>query len=144
MMARVQRMGYVDPKMRSQAPAVSHDFSLFLDVAGPLVELQEPPAECVVGEALKTLLIEVSRRLQGAVALVSGRSIETLDALFEPLVFPAAGLNGVERRRASVEPRGATYWQSSLGAARLALTAFVHAHPGTLLEDKGRALALHF
>ena len=37
-MARVQRMGYVDPKMRSQAPAASHDFSLFLDVDGTLVE----------------------------------------------------------------------------------------------------------
>jgi len=144
MMARVQRMGYVDPKMRSQAPAASHDFSLFLDVDGTLVELQETPAEVVVGEPLKTLLTEVSRRLQGAVALVSGRSIETLDALFEPLVFPAAGLHGVERRSASGERRGASYPDPSLSDARLALTAFVESHPGTLLEDKGRALALHF
>ena len=90
-------MGYVDPKMRSQAPAASRDFSLFLDVDGTLVELEETPAEVIVGEPLKTLLTEVSRRLQGAVALVSGRSIETLDALFEPLVVSRGG---PARRRA--------------------------------------------
>jgi len=144
MMARLERMGYVRPKMRAQAPAASHDFSLFLDVDGTLVELAETPAEVVVGAPLKALLAGVSRRLEGAVALVSGRSIETLDALFEPLVFPAAGLHGVERRSASGERRGANYRDSTLTPARLALRAFVESHPGTLLEDKGRALALHF
>jgi trehalose 6-phosphate phosphatase len=144
MMAREGRMGYVGRRMRSRAPAASRDFGLFLDVDGTLVELQETPADVVVGESLKSLLAEVSRRLQGAVALVSGRSIETLDALFEPLEFPAAGLHGVERRSASGARRGASYCDSALAGARLALTAFVESHPGTLLEDKGRALALHF
>ncbi|MGA2399641.1 MAG: trehalose-phosphatase [Steroidobacteraceae bacterium] len=130
--------------MRSRAPAASRDFGLFLDVDGTLVELQETPADVVVGESLKSLLVEVSRRLQGAVALVSGRSIETLDALFEPLEFPAAGLHGVERRSASGARRGASYRDSALAGARATLTAFVESHPGTLLEDKGRALALHF
>jgi trehalose 6-phosphate phosphatase len=130
--------------MRSQAPAASPDFSLFLDVDGTLVELEETPADVVVGEPLKTLLVRVARRLDGAVALVSGRSIETLDALFAPLVFPAAGLHGVERRSASGERRGANYCEPALSPARLALAAFVESHPGTLLEDKGRALALHF
>jgi len=144
MMAREGRMGYVGRRMRSRAPAVSRDFGLFLDVDGTLVELQQRPADVVVGESLKTLLVEVSRRLQGAVALVSGRSIETLDALFEPLEFPAAGLHGVERRSAAGARRGASYCDPALAGARLALTAFVESHPGTLLEDKGRALALHF
>jgi trehalose 6-phosphate phosphatase len=130
--------------MRSQAPAASPDFSLFLDVDGTLVELQETPGDVVIGEPLKALLAGVARRLEGAVALVSGRSIETLDALFAPLVFPAAGLHGVERRSASGERRGANYRDPLLASARLALTAFVESHPGTLLEDKGRALALHF
>jgi trehalose 6-phosphate phosphatase len=143
-MARTQRIGYVGPKMRSQAPAPSLDFSLFLDVDGTLVELAETPAEVTVGEPLKTLLTRVARRLDGAVALVSGRSIETLDALFEPLLFPAAGLHGVERRSASGERRGANYCDPSLDPARMALAGFVTSHPGTLLEDKGRALALHF
>jgi len=143
-MARRGRMGYVARRMRSRAPAVSRDFGLFLDVDGTLVELQETPAEVIVGESLKSLLVEVSRCLQGALALVSGRSIETLDALFAPLVLPAAGLHGVERRGASGVRRGASYCDSALAGARQSLTAFVESHPGTLLEDKGRALALHF
>jgi trehalose 6-phosphate phosphatase len=137
-------MGYVGCRMPSRAPAASRDFGLFLDMDGTLVELQETPAEVVVGDSLKTLLVEVSQRLQGAVALVSGRSIETLDALFAPLIFPAAGLHGVERPGASGARRGVNYCDPALAAARLALTAFVESHPGTLLEDKGRALALHF
>jgi trehalose 6-phosphate phosphatase len=144
MMAPLKRMSYVCPKMHFRAPAASPDLSLFLDVDGTLVELAETPTEVVVGEPLKTLLTQVSRRLEGAVALVSGRSIETLDAMFEPLVFPAAGLHGVERRGASGERRGASYCDPSLDPARRTLTAFVESHPGTLLEDKGRALALHF
>jgi trehalose 6-phosphate phosphatase len=143
-MAWLKRIGYVGLEMRSQAPAISRDLGLFLDVDGTLVELQETPAEVVVGEPLKTLLTVVSKRLEGAVALVSGRSIETLDVLFEPLIFPAAGLHGVERRSASGERRGANYSDPALAPARLALRAFVESHPGTLLEDKGRALALHF
>jgi trehalose 6-phosphate phosphatase len=130
--------------MRSRAPAASRDLSLFLDVDGTLVELQETPAQVVVGEPLKSLLTEVSGRLAGAVALVSGRSIETLDALFAPLEFPAAGLHGIERRSASGERRGASYSDPALAGARVALNSFVASHPGTLLEDKGRALALHF
>jgi trehalose 6-phosphate phosphatase len=144
MLARFERFGYVGLRMRARTPAASPDFGLFLDVDGTLVEIQDTPAEVAVGEPLKNLLTAVSRRLGGAVALVSGRSIETLDALFEPLVFPAAGLHGVERRSASGERRGASFNDVRLDAARLALTAFVESHPGTLLEDKGRALALHF
>jgi trehalose 6-phosphate phosphatase len=80
----------------------------------------------------------------GAVALVSGRSIETLDALFEPLRVARRG--SARRRAAQASASGAARaiatrrWRR----ARLALTAFVESHPGTLLEDKGRALALHF
>lgn len=137
-------MGYVDRRMRSRAPAASRNWCLFLDVDGTLVELEETPAAVVVGDPLKSLLTEVSGRLEGALALVSGRSIETLDALFEPLELPAAGLHGVERRGVSGARRGANYCDPALAGARQALTAFVESHPGTLLEDKGRALALHF
>ncbi len=61
-----------------------------------------------------------------------------------PLVFPAAGLHGVERRLATGERRGQSYRDTALAGARASLALFVEAHPGTLLEDKGRALAVHF
>lgn len=109
-----------------------------------MIELAETPSAVIVDASLKRLLTRVSERLGGALALVSGRSIEVLDQLFAPLVLPAAGLHGVERRSASGDRRGTSRSDSALESARGTLGAFAEAHPGTLLEDKGRALALHF
>ena len=125
-------------------PAASLDWCLFLDVDGTLLELTETPTATVVDPQLKSLLAEVAERLGGAVALVSGRSIAYLDALFAPLQLPSAGLHGVERRKASGAIQGASYIDAQLNAARTALANFVAAHPGTLLEDKDRSLAVHY
>jgi trehalose 6-phosphate phosphatase len=115
-----------------------------LDVDGTLIELTDSPFDTCADAELKVLLGEVAERLGGALALVSGRSIEYLDALFAPLRLPAAGLHGVERRKASGVMHGASFVDSQLDPVRVALNALVKAHPGTLLEDKGRTVAVHF
>jgi len=130
--------------MNERVPAPSHDWCLFLDVDGTLLDISDTPSAVVVDPALKELLLRVSRRLQGALALVSGRSIDVLDELFEPVKFPAAGLHGVERRSTTGALRGANYPDVRLDSARTLLAEFVDSHPGTLLEDKGRAIAVHF
>ncbi len=129
---------------KTTPPAPSLDWCLFLDVDGTLLELTDTPSGVAADPMLKSLLKEVAERLGGAVALVSGRSIAYLDALFAPLKLPAAGLHGVERRKASGAIQGANYSDAQLDGARAALQAFVDAHPGTLLEDKGRNLAVHY
>jgi trehalose 6-phosphate phosphatase len=128
----------------STLPAPSLDWCLFLDVDGTLIELTDTPFDTVADPEIKTLLADVAERLGGAVALVSGRTIEYLDALFAPLRLPTAGLHGVERRKASGIMHGASFVDSQLDRARIALEALVSAHPGTLLEDKGRSVAVHF
>ncbi len=134
--------------MRYSAPAPSPEWCLFLDVDGTLVEIAATPSAVVVDPALKSLLAAVAQRLNGAVALVSGRSIATLDELFAPLRLPAAGQHGAERRGASGVLSSADGAQGdsdpALDGARVRLRAFVESHPGTLLEDKGRTLAVHF
>ncbi len=127
-----------------QTPVPSLNWCLFLDVDGTLLDFTDTPSLTVADAQLRTLLGDVAERLGGAVALVSGRSIAYLDALFAPLKLPAAGLHGLERRKASGAVQGANYSDAQLNAARAALGAFVESHPGTLLEDKGRALAVHF
>jgi trehalose 6-phosphate phosphatase len=126
------------------APAPALDFCLFLDVDGTLIELAATPFDTRVGEELKRLLNAVSDRLGGAVALVSGRSIAYLDAMFAPLALPSAGLHGVERRSASGTIHGASFHDSQLASTRTALAALAQTHPGVLLEDKGRTLAIHY
>src|ERR1700735_3220680 len=131
--------------MSMQIPPIpSLQWCLFLDVDGTLIELTDSPLETFADPGLKTLLSHVAERLGGALALISGRSIDYLDALFSPLRLPAAGLHGVERRKASGILQGDSYVDAQLNAARTALAAFVEAHPGTCLEDKDRSLAVHY
>jgi trehalose 6-phosphate phosphatase len=115
-----------------------------LDVDGTLIELTDSPLDTFADPELKTLLSHVAERLGGALALISGRSIDYLDALFSPLRLPAAGLHGVERRKASGIMHGASFVDTQLTDARAAVNALVEAQPGTSVEDKGRTLAVHF
>jgi trehalose 6-phosphate phosphatase len=125
-------------------PAPSLDWCLFLDVDGTLIELTDTPSQTVADPEVKALLRDLSVRLDGAVALVSGRQIETLDQLFAPLTLPSSGLHGIERRTAQGKLQGGTFIDSKLDDARAAIKLFVDSYPGALLEDKRRTVAIHF
>jgi trehalose 6-phosphate phosphatase len=130
--------------MKQTPPPPALDWCLFLDVDGTLIELTDTPSQTEADAEIRSLLQDVTERLGGAVALISGRKIETLDQLFAPLVLPAAGLHGVERRKADGSIQGASFVDAQLENARRSLQALVEAHPGTLLEDKERTVAVHF
>jgi trehalose 6-phosphate phosphatase len=130
--------------MKQTPPAPSLEWCLFLDVDGTLIELTDTPSQTVADPEIKTLLRDTAERLGGAVALISGREIRTLDELFAPLRLPAAGLHGVERRKFDGGIQGANFVDSRLDRARAAIKALVAAHPGTLMEDKDRTIAVHF
>jgi trehalose 6-phosphate phosphatase len=130
--------------MNQSPPPPSLDWCLFLDVDGTLIELTDTPSQTSADPQIKSLLREAAERLGGAVALISGRKIATLDELFAPLKLPSAGLHGVERRKMDGSIQGASFVDSQLERARVALKALVEAHPGTLFEDKERTIAVHF
>ncbi len=90
------------------------------------------------------LLQDVRDALGGALALVSGRSLEQLDALFAPNSWAAAGLHGLERRDASGRIHRVAEADPALDEARVALADVVARAPGALLEDKGRSIAVHY
>ena len=79
-------------------PLVAPDWALFLDVDGTLLDFADTPEGVQVPAHLQATLTALHRRLDGALALVSGRALAQLDALFAPLVLPAAGLHGLELR----------------------------------------------
>src|ERR1700685_4686837 len=110
--------------MKQSPPPPALDWCLFLDVDGTLVELTDTPSQTTADPQIISLLREVAERLGGALALVSGRRIATLDELFAPLKLPAAGLHGVERRKANGDLQGASFIDSQLDGARAAV-AFV-------------------
>ena len=130
--------------MSPDAVTQQEDWALFLDVDGTLLELAETPESVYVPESLKSLLNALSARLDGALALVSGRSIADLDGLFSPLRLCASGVHGAERRDASGRLVRPAVDSDRLREVRDELAAFVASRQGLLLEDKGFALAVHF
>jgi trehalose 6-phosphate phosphatase len=128
---------------RPRPPAPADDWALFLDVDGSLLDFADAPGAVTVPASLRDTLDALARRLQGALALVSGRSIAGIDALFAPLQLPAAGLHGLERRSGAtrIAPPPAV---PALAAIRAEAAGIACAYPGVLVEDKGVALALHW
>jgi len=128
-----------------QAPPLpAIDCCLFLDVDGTLIDFTSNPAGARADPELKAMLQALRSGLGGALALVSGRSLASLDRMFDPLRAAAAGLHGIERRSATGVLHGDNRPDARLDPARAVLHAFTADRPNTLLEDKARALALHF
>lgn len=124
-------------------PPIGDDWALFLDVDGTLLGFADRPGQVHVPRALPGVLAALAARLDGALALVSGRPVAQLDALFAPLRLPAAGLHGLELRTAH-DTRPAPPPPAALDALLRRAAQVAAAHPGALVEDKGATLALHW
>jgi trehalose 6-phosphate phosphatase len=118
--------------------------ALFLDVDGTLLEIAATPDRVRVPASLRNTLQLSFAREQGALALLSGRSLEELDELFAPLRFPASGKHGLEVRLPSGAILRPDIDQTALDEARRWLRGLQQEHRGLLFEDKGVALAMHF
>ncbi len=128
---------------RLPAPPVpgARDLALFLDVDGTLLAFADTPDGVYVSDDLRRLLAGLTERLDGALALVSGRSLSSLDALFTPLELPAAGSHGLEIRTAqSMHDFGERLPAEVFSS----LQALAEQTPGSLLEQKRFGAALHF
>ena len=81
-------------------PRLDPHSAVFLDVDGTLLEIAARPELVQVPGEVPMLIARVSEKREGALALISGRPLAELDRLFQPWRGAAAGLHGVERRRA--------------------------------------------
>ncbi|PTQ08542.1 trehalose-phosphatase [Sphingomonas oleivorans] len=119
--------------------------SLFLDFDGTLVELAERPDAVVVDGELQSLIDALAHRLDGRLAIVSGRSVAQLDHFFGPTgerLF-LAGSHGMERRLPG-ESRAPLVPSEALSMAAELFMSFVAAHPETMIEHKTHGIALHY
>jgi trehalose 6-phosphate phosphatase len=125
-------------------PPAGGERALFLDIDGTLLDHAERPDAARPGAAELGLLEALRRACGGALALISGRSVADIDAMFAPLALPAAGQHGIERRDAAglLHRHGAPSQALRRAAARLG--EFAARHQGLLFEDKGDNLALHY
>jgi len=117
--------------------------ALFLDFDGTLVEIAATPDSVEVPPELPQLLRALSDRLDGALALVSGRPIDELTRLLAPFAGAMAGQHGLERRRSDGDVLRCAA-PPALDRIRPVLAGFAERHSGVRLEDKGSSLALHY
>jgi len=132
-----------EPQNLPPPPALDPGQALFLDFDGTLVEITGSPDQVKVTRTLPQLLSALATRLAGAVAVISGRSLDELAKLLDPFDGALAGMHGLERR-ASDGTLVRALPVAGLGRARALFADFVAARPQLLLEDKGRGLALHY
>jgi trehalose 6-phosphate phosphatase len=124
-------------------PAPNEQWALFLDVDGTLVEITDTPHGTRVAPETLALLKRLARLLDGALALVSGRSVRDVDRLFAPHHFATAGVHGFEYRNQNDLIR-LDESSTQLDRARQAIQDFAHTAPGVIVEDKGMALTVHY
>lgn len=120
------------------------EFAVLLDIDGTLLDLAPTPREVWVPPELSKTLNQLLDRTSGALALVSGRSLNDIDLIFAPEQFPAVGGHGAEMRLSIDGEAVATHAPPMDKELKRRLAAIAKLSPGILLEDKGYSLALHY
>ncbi len=118
--------------------------AILLDIDGTLLDLMPTPREVWVPPGLRETLNGLLKRTSGALALVSGRSLNDIDLIFAPEEFPAVGGHGAEMRLSTDGQAVATHAPPMDKELKRRLAAIAALSPGILLEDKGYSLALHY
>jgi trehalose 6-phosphate phosphatase len=117
--------------------------ALFLDFDGTLVAIAPRPDAVVVPPDLPGLLHRLATRLEGALAIVSGRPLAELEA-FLPVPLAMAGEHGAVLRPAPDAPAERPPLPDPPPAWQRRAEALAAAHPGALVEPKAHGFVLHF
>jgi trehalose 6-phosphate phosphatase len=129
--------------MRKPPPLDDMAAALFLDVDGTLAPIEIDPLAVAATPRRTALLKDLSRRLGGRVAAISGRPLADVDRILGGATPAAAGLHGLERRDARLRHRCVAP-HPAISTAVDRLRALTRCWRGLLLEAKGASVALHY
>ena len=118
--------------------------ALLLDLDGTLLDLAPTPDAVVVPAGLPGMLRALRTLLGDALAIVTGRPVETIDALLGDAPFAVAGEHGGAIRAAPGETLVWPDLPPPPGAWLAAAERLAGSNPGVLLERKARGFAMHF
>lgn len=134
------------PCLQLPAPPLSilDKATLFLDLDGTLLELVDQPDAVRADDDLRVLLTELGRKLDGRLAIVSGRSLEQIDFILGECAADLAisGSHGCEHRWNGILARPER--PPVLDEAVRRLRQFAQGRPGVLVEQKSFGVALHY
>jgi trehalose 6-phosphate phosphatase len=123
----------------------SQQHCIFLDFDGTLVEIVQRPSDVVVDQLLSILLTRLQCRLDGRLAVVSGRSIAQLMGFFGTT---ADGLTLVGSHGAEIQLAGqlieTPFRPDALKDAEIMFRKFFSNNPNIVIEVKSFGLAIHY
>jgi trehalose 6-phosphate phosphatase len=125
-------------------PPFARNWAFFLDLDGTLLEIEETPDAVGIGPDEKRLVETLVAVAGGAVAVISGRALARIDQILAPLVLPAAGQHGAERRDAKGVRHRHRFPANVLRPVAVGIRSFAAQHQGLVFEDKGASVALHY
>ena len=118
--------------------------ALFLDLDGTLLDLAPTPDEVNADAALHALLRELHARTGGAVAVLTGRSLQDADRLLQQSIVCIGALHGQHCRTGAEllpHPRPSEAWtRAKEMVSQLVRRGALDAD----IEDKDNAIALHY
>lgn len=118
--------------------------ALLLDLDGTLLDLAPTPDSVVVPPGLAETLLRLRGELGGALAVITGRPVEQVDALLPGVLPVVAGEHGGALRPAPGAPLRRAALPAPPPEWLQAAESLVAAHPGTLLERKARGFVVHY
>jgi trehalose 6-phosphate phosphatase len=131
------------PASGPDVTAETRSEALLLDFDGTLVEIAETPDETVVPRTLVHLLGSLETAFDGAVAIVTGRTVTEIDRFLHPLRLVIAGVHGGALRLSAdtvverlADPITADVFERVTRTARTI--------EGVMVEYKGSSIAVHW
>jgi trehalose 6-phosphate phosphatase len=119
-------------------------YALLLDIDGTILDFAPTPREVWVPIGFQEVLVQLLRDLDGALALVSGRSFEDIDLIFSPLQFAGVGCHGAELRPTLGAPKEHSHTVPLDEDVKRRFAPIRKIAKGILLEDKDFSLAIHY
>jgi trehalose 6-phosphate phosphatase len=117
--------------------------AIFLDIDGTLLDIALTPEQVWVPEQLRQSLDQLMAATGGALALVSGRTLESIDNLFAPFASAAISCHGAQLRR-SPHAQCETLAPTLPEPIKRACADIPELLPGVRVENKTFALAFHY
>nr|WP_162623766.1 trehalose-phosphatase [Paracoccus saliphilus] len=125
-------------------PPLPADAALFLDFDGCLVEIAHRPDAVVVAPALRDRLTRLHRRLDGALALISGRDVADLRGHLVDFPGTVAGSHGSELSHSPDQIEALHQQPFDAPGLHRAARELAAPHPSVLVEEKPHGVAMHY
>ncbi|MFD1261813.1 trehalose-phosphatase [Entomomonas asaccharolytica] len=129
----LERTQYAQPKK----------IALFLDFDGTLTPIVDHPCNVLISTDTRFLLKQLALYCEGALAIITGRTIKDIDSLLSLKSLYVAGIHGAEWRTQS-KTFFAACFEKDIAQVTAKIKDLLKRFPEVWLEDKSYSIAIHY